>query len=75
MRPEYRDLIKHVRRIDPVAADYLAGEEIKHTEGGYTETDSLTSVMKWSSTPQGHHYWWIIHGELTRLPEEPGLFD
>lgn len=61
--PGYAGLIERVRKIDPSAAEYLAGEEIREL-GSFGQNEDLKSIMVWSCTPQGFGYWCNINEQL-----------
>ena len=67
MSREFTELVNRVRRIDPLAAEYL----LMHHPN--TEVGDLSGVMLWSKTPQGHEYWRRIYALDSR--QEPGLDD
>jgi len=60
----FKDLVERVRRIDPAAAEYLDGYDIKNCECNFHEDHSLDCVMMWDETPQGHGYWSDISRKL-----------
>ena len=51
----YQKLIAKVAKINPTAAEYMQ-THMRNLEGFYT-SDSLSEVICWSETPQGHAYW------------------
>lgn len=66
METEYKELIERVRLIDPAAAEYLEGDDVR--KRNFLPHENLSSVMVWSETPQGHRYWSNIDSALAKTP-------
>lgn len=62
----YNKLILKVLKIDPMAAAYLAGDEIKKLNS-FEKCRDLHDVMFWTDTPQGIRYWCNIQDKLEEL--------
>jgi len=60
----FKQLVERMRSIDPAAADYLEGDDIRHIKLGVSECGFLSGVMVWANTPQGHNYWSDIFDQL-----------
>lgn len=59
---DYTALIESVRKIDPDAAEYMAGPA--HKLSGFSPQKHLDAAFIWSKTPQGLDYWEQINGLL-----------
>ena len=60
-----KKLIKKIKKIDPIAAEYLKNEAPKLPS--YTLDPSgatLTTLFHWDKSSQGHQYWNNIHFQL-----------
>lgn len=68
--PNAPDLVERVRRIDPAAAEWLEFGDHSKVERFDAGQHNLDDMMVWSSTPQGHRYWWRLHDAVDYEEEE-----
>ena len=61
-KKDVESLIEAVRAIDEGAADYLENEAPMLRS--YDPASTLSGLIYWSETPQGHEYWASIAKQL-----------